>query len=54
MVTAPSLKDSTGLVCELPVYDDLLAQDVQKQIQISPILKNKFNFTNKLIKELRN
>ena len=54
MVTAPSLKDSTGLVSELPVYDDLLAQDVQTQIHISPILKNKFNFTNKLIKELKN
>ena len=46
--------DSTGLVGELPVYDDLFAQDVQRQINISSILKKKFELRNKLIEQLKN
>ena len=46
--------DSPGLVTDLPVYDDLFAQDVQTQMRISAILKKKYDLRNKLIKEMKN
>ena len=54
LLICEKLIDSTGLVGELPVYNDLFAPDVQKQINISSILKKKFELRNKLIEQLKN
>jgi hypothetical protein len=55
LLICEKLVDANELVTdELPVYDDLFAQDVQKQINISSILKKKFELRNKLIKESKN
>ena len=54
LLSCEKLKDSTGLVSELPVYDDLFAQDVQTQMKIVAILKKKYDLRNKLIKEMKN
>ena len=54
LLSCEKLKDSTGLVSELPIYDDLFAQDVQTQMKIVAILKKKYDLRNKLIKEMKN
>ena len=54
LLSCEKLNDSTGLVSELPVYDDLFAKDVQTQMKMSAILKEKYDLRNKLIKEMMN
>ena len=53
LLTCEKLMDSSGLVGDLPVYNDLFEQDVEKQFQISAILKKKFDMRNKLLNEMK-
>ena len=54
LLICEKLMDPNEVVGELPVYEDLFAQNVAKQMHISSILKKKFDLRNKLIQELKN
>ena len=53
LLICEKLMDPNEIVIELPVYEDLFSQDVQRQMHISSILKKKFDLRNKLIQDLK-